>query len=128
MQVWLAAEVQLLSVSGFPSDIPIAANPLHRRGIEATTGSRPKHLPAANPSPMQARYVSHSACYRFPAGARQELSSVLPDRLQLMVIALPAPRAYGYRRPWGLAWRVQAGVLLGAADLGGCADDGAAGG
>lgn len=30
MQVWLAAEVQLLSVSGFPSDIPIAANPLHR--------------------------------------------------------------------------------------------------
>jgi hypothetical protein len=33
MQVWLAAEVQLLSVSGFPSDIPIAANPLHRRVI-----------------------------------------------------------------------------------------------
>jgi hypothetical protein len=30
MQVWLAAEVQLLSVSGFLSDIPIAANPLHR--------------------------------------------------------------------------------------------------
>jgi hypothetical protein len=33
MQVWLAAEVQLLSVSGFPSDIPIAANPLHREAI-----------------------------------------------------------------------------------------------
>ena len=61
MQVWLAAEVQLLSVSGFPSDIPIAANPLHRIGIEATTGSRPKHLPAANPSPIHAPYGSDSA-------------------------------------------------------------------
>lgn len=107
MQVWLAAEVQLLSVSGFPSDIPIAANPLHRRGIDATTGSRPKHLPAANPYPMQARYVSHSACYRFPAGARQELSSVTPDRLQLMVMALPAPGAVRLSQTWGLAWLVQ---------------------
>ena len=47
----------------------------------------------------KARYVSHSACYRYPAGARQELSSVTPDRLQLMVMALPAPGALGYYRP-----------------------------
>lgn len=36
-----------------------------------------------------------------------------PDRLQMMVMALPAPGAYGYRRPGGgLAWLVQAGVSL----------------
>lgn len=35
-----------------------------------------------------------------------------PDRLQLMVMALPAPRAYGYRRPGGLAWLGQAGGYL----------------
>lgn len=80
MQVWLAAEVQLLSVSGFPSDIPIAANPLHRRGIEATTGSRPKHLPAANPSPMQARYVSHSAVSTGCSGTRQRLPVFFSNR------------------------------------------------
>ncbi len=45
MQVWLAAEVQLLSVSGFPSDIPIAANPLHRGVIWLPSRTRTDDLP-----------------------------------------------------------------------------------
>lgn len=60
--------------------------------------------------PMQARYVSHSACYRFPAGARQELSSVTPDRLQLMVMALPAPRAVRLSQTWGSGLAGSGGV------------------
>lgn len=48
---------------------------------------------------MQARYVSHSACYRFPAGARQELSSVTPDRLQLSLWRYQHRAPYGYYRP-----------------------------
>jgi len=77
MQVWLAAEVQLLSVSGFPSDIPIAANPLHRETIWRLFSASIVTWPTYSPLPSE-RWGCKALRSLPDAGSLREPFGLLP--------------------------------------------------